>query len=176
MKIITFSGLAQHGKDSSASISKYYFEQCGKKCLTIANGDYLKFVCEKYFGWDGIKDAHGRSLLQIKGTEEGRDSYEDVWIDVVIAFLKAFGKQYDYVMIPDVRYENEISKLKHNGWDVFSVWVSRNDFDNGLTDEQKNHRSETSLLDHDFDYMISVESKMYKLKDAVEKMIQLRNL
>jgi hypothetical protein len=176
MKILTFSGFARHGKDSSASIAKYYFEQQNKKCVVIANGDYLKFVCEKYFGWDGVKDAHGRSLLQIKGTEEGRDSYEDVWIDVVVAFLKTFGKQFDYIIIPDVRYENEIQKLKENGWDVFSTWVNRSDFDNGLTEEQKNHRSETSLLDYHFDYMISVESKMYKLKDAVEKMIVSRGL
>lgn len=176
MKIITASGLAQHGKDASLSIAKHHFEKLGKKCLVVANGDYLKFVCQKYFGWDGVKDNAGRTLLQVKGTEEARDRYPDVWVDVVIALLRAFGRDYDYVLIPDVRYPNEIRKLKKSGFEVFTFWVYRKNFDNGLSPEQKAHRSETSMLDFPFDFIISVESGVDHLKTAVENMIKEKSL
>lgn len=172
MKIITISGLARHGKDESANIIKGYFEQRNKKCLIIKNADYLKFVCKEYFGWNGEKDEAGRTMLQIYGTEKARDNHKDVWVDVIIAFLKTFGNMYDYVLISDVRYENEISKLIDSGFDVRSLWVHRKNFDNGLTPEQKAHRSETSLLDYKFDRVISVESKIYLLKDALESWLK----
>jgi len=171
MKIITISGSAQNGKDSSASIAKYYFEKNNKKCLIIHYADYLKFIAKQYFEWDGEKDSKGRTLLQKLGTDIARKVNPDIWVNVIIEFIKTFGKDYDYIFIPDTRFKNEIDKLRKSGFDVFSVWVHRKDFDNGLTPEQKNHPSETSLLDYKFDCILSVENKMYKLKDSVEKMI-----
>lgn len=175
MKIIEFAGKARHGKSSSASIFQYYMENKNKKCIRIGYGDDLKFICEKYFGWNGIKDSAGRSILQKKG-EEARANNPDTWVNIVIELIKAYWMDYDYVLIDDFRYPNEFLRLKEEGFNTFTVWIYRNDFDNGLSEEQKNHHSETSLLDYDFDYMISVESKMYKLKDAVEKMIESRSL
>jgi len=141
----------------------------------IGYGDDLKFTCEKYFGWNGIKDVYGRTVLQKKG-EEARKNNPDTWVNIVIEIIKAFWMQYDYVLIYDFRYPNEINRLLEEGFDTFTVWVNRNDFDNGLLPEQKNHHSETSLLDYKFDHIISVESKMHKLKDAVENMIVQYNL
>jgi hypothetical protein len=171
MRIITIGGQARHGKDSTASIMKGYFEKQNKKCLIIKNGDYLKFIAKEYNGWDGNKDEIGRTLLQTLGTEEARDNNPDIWVNVLIEFVKAFGRKYDYILIPDFRYPNESTRFTEEGFNVFSVWVHRKNFDNGLTEDQKKHRSETSLLDYKFDHIVSVESKMHKLKDAVENMI-----
>lgn len=172
MKVVLIAGGAQHGKDTSASILKNKFEQNGKRCLILRYGDYLKFLCKEHFGWDGNKDIIGRSLLQIYGTEKARDNNPDVWVNVVIETVKAFGKDYDYVLIPDFRYPNEHTRWDDNGFETFTIWVHRNDFDNGLTEEQKNHRSETALLDFNFDWIISVPSKIDKLQDALYNMLE----
>ena len=176
MKIITVSGLAHNGKDSTASIAREYFTQQNKKCLTISYADYLKFVAEKYYGWDGLKDAQGRTLLQELGTNKARKRSPDIWVNVVMEFIKAFGEDFDYIFIPDTRFPNEILIPKTKGFSVYSVWVHRKGFDNGLTVEQKNHESETALLDFPFDHVICVESKMEKLVDAVHMMIKEKGL
>jgi len=171
MKIILIGGQAQHGKDTSAEMLKDIFERDNKKVLIIRYGDYLKFVCKHYFGWNGVKDDHGRTVLQIYGTEKGRDRNPGIWAKVLFEFMKAFGEDFDYVIIPDFRYPDESNIWVGSEYDSFSLWVHRKDFDNGLTEEQKNHRSETSLLDFSFDYLISVESKSYKLREALERMV-----
>ena len=176
VKIITLSGLARHGKDSSASILTHYFESREKKCLTIHYADYLKYIATEYYSWDGVKDSRARTLLQSLGTDIARKRNPNIWLNVVVEFLKTFGDDYNYIFIPDCRFENEVLGLKKAGFNVFSVWVHRNDFDNGLTEEQKNHPSETSLLDFEFDWTISVESKIYKLKDTLENMVKVNNL
>lgn len=174
--VILIGGSAQHGKDSSASILKYKFESSGSKCLVLRYGDYLKFLCKEHFGWNGEKDKIGRTLLQIYGTEKARDNNPDIWVNVVIETIKAFGGEYDYVIVPDFRYPNEYSCWLEHGYNPFTVWVHRNDFDNGLTQEQKNHRSETSLLDFEFNWVISVPSNIEKLEDALVNMINQKGL
>lgn len=175
-KIILIAGFAQHGKDASASILKNMLEEDGKKVFLIRYGDYLKTVARDRYGWNGLKDCYGRNLLQVIGTELARDNNPDIWVNVVIETVKALATDCDYVIIPDFRYLNEHYRWVDNGYSTLSIWVHRNDFDNGMTPEQKNHRSETSLLDFQFNYIISVESKMEKLVDAVRRLKEGFNL
>jgi hypothetical protein len=176
MKIIGIGGEAQHGKDSSAGIIKNHMENLGKNVLIIHYAYFLKAICRDFFGWDGNKDSVGRTILQVVGTDKARHRNPDIWVNMTIEFIKAFGQDYDYVLIPDCRFVNELDRLKQEKFDVFALWIHRKGFDNGLTEEQKNHPSETGLLNYKFDHIISVESKMYKLKDGVEKMIVQYNL
>ena len=146
-------------------------ENLGKNVLIIHYAYFLKVLCRDFFGWDGNKDSVGRTILQVVGTDKGRYRNPNVWVNMTIEFIKAFGQDYDYILIPDCRFRNELDRLKKEKFDVFTLWVHRKEFDNGLTEDQKNHPSETGLLDYKFDHVISVESKMWKLKDAVEQMI-----
>lgn len=143
--IITLSGKAQHGKDTSAVFLQKQFEKLGKKCLNIHYADYLKFICKQYYGWNGEKDLIGRTLLQKIGTEKVRTIDKTFWVDTVIRLVTVFGDDYDYVLIADTRFPDEIEKWKTCGFDVISIHVERLDYDNGLTEEQKRHPSETSL-------------------------------
>lgn len=42
------------------------------RVLVTHFGDLVKYVCEKFFDWDGVKDESGRSLLQYVGTNKVR--------------------------------------------------------------------------------------------------------
>ena len=64
MKVICISGKARHGKDTLAGILKTHLEDQGNKVLIAHFGDLVKYICEKFFDWNGQKDEEGRTLLQ----------------------------------------------------------------------------------------------------------------
>ena len=156
--IFTFSGKAQHGKDSSAAILKQIIESHGKKALTISNADFLKYLAKQYLEWDGNKDVKGRTLLQQLGTEKVRTKFPNLWIDIVMTVAKIFEDDFDYVLVADCRFPNEINKWLDEGYTVISTYVERLNFDNGLTDEQKNHPSEIALDDFPFTKRVKAET------------------
>ena len=69
MKVVCISGKAQHGKDTTAGMMKTVLESMGHTVLIAHYGDLVKYVCRTFFGWNGEKDAYGRSLLQKVGTD-----------------------------------------------------------------------------------------------------------
>lgn len=56
MKVITISGKAQNGKDTTAGLLKAALEADGYKVLITHYADLLKYICKQFFGWDGQKD------------------------------------------------------------------------------------------------------------------------
>ena len=108
MHIILISGKAQHGKNESAEIIKRKLEQKNKKVLITAYGDLVKYVSKMFFNWDGQKDKVGRTLLQKIGTDVIRKKKPNFWVDFIINILILFENEWDYILIPDLRFKNEI--------------------------------------------------------------------
>lgn len=144
-KIICVSGKAQNGKDSSAGILKDILEKCGYRVLITHYGDLVKYVCKTFFDWDGEKDEAGRSLLQFIGTGRVRAKRPNYWVDFVVSIVQMFPDQWDYVIIPDCRFPNEIDCFEEAGFDVTHARVIRAPFVSPLTPEQQMHSSETAL-------------------------------
>jgi hypothetical protein len=170
-KIILIGGYAQHGKDSTSNILKSNFDNINKKSIILHYGDVLKFVCSKYFKWDGNKDKAGRQILQLVGTNLARKHYPTIWVDIVILFVKALFFDYDYILVADFRFSDEATRWIREGYFPTTIRVNRLNFDNGLTEEQKNHPSETALDNFNFDYVINSESGLNNLKIEVNKII-----
>lgn len=174
MKIITISGMARHGKDSSAKFIRKKLEELGKKVLIIHYADYLKFICKEYFGWNGEKDEAGRTLLQYIGTEKIRNKNTNFHVEVIRLLIEVIGEDFDYIIIPDTRFPNEIQELIKYGFDVLSLKVIRDDFDSELTLEQKKHPSETALNNYHFDsYITAVD--LDDLKQECEMLVSSMN-
>ena len=171
MRVILISGSARFGKDSTAFMMKELLEKQKKKVLIIHYADNLKLFAKNYFGWSGQKDQKGRELLQWLGTDVVRKNYEDTWVDMIIALLKGIKTLYDYVIIPDVRFPNEIDKMCDN-FNCITVRVIRPDFDNGLTDEQKNHPSETALKDYPMEYELINDGDLKKLFETTRTFLK----
>lgn len=145
MKVICISGHAQHGKDSTALYLKDCLELDNCRVLITHYGDLLKYICRTFFEWDGVKNEVGRTLLQTVGTEIIRKDRPDYWVDFLADCLDWCQQEWDYVLLPDCRFPNEISKLEMSGFDVTHMRVIRPSFDNGLSKEQRNHPSETAM-------------------------------
>ena len=146
-KVLCISGKAQHGKDTSATFLREALEKRGKKVLITHYGDLVKYLCKTFFDWDGEKDEKGRTLLQYIGTDVIRAQTPDYWVDFVLSVLKHFPDTWDYVLIPDCRFPNEVNCVKNAGWDTMHLRVIRsgNGFVSPLTEEQQKHPSETAL-------------------------------
>jgi hypothetical protein len=170
-KIFLISGKALHGKDSVANFMQ---QKLNGKTLILHNADYLKYVAEKYMDWDGKKDKKGRELLQLLGTEKVRLMLKRplFWVEKTCDVIEILADMFDYFIIPDTRFINEIyypmAKFPNC---VKSIRVNRINFDNGLTEEQKNHLSETNLDNFEFDYYIESESGLDNLEKTLDLLI-----
>lgn len=171
MKVIAISGKAQHGKDTTASFLKNALEADGNKVLIAHYGDLVKYVCKTFFGWDGNKDEYGRSLLQRVGTDIIRKQEENYWVGFVGSILKFFPDEWDWVLIPDCRFHNEVDFLKSQGFDLTHLRVVRENFTSPLTIEQQNHPSETALDNVEADYYIVNDGTTGDLQEKISKWV-----
>lgn len=163
MRVVAISGKAESGKDTIAKEIKQLLEEQNYKVMIIHFADVLKFVCRQYFDWNGEKDEYGRTLLQQVGTEMREKNNPNMWVNITKELIRGIGVEFDYVLVPDTRFKEEIEMLNEY-FDCISVRVLRQDIDaygvtrvhvNHLTDEQRAHKSECDLDDYKFDFFIS---------------------
>lgn len=155
--VIAVSGHAQNGKDTCAKFLKEAFETRGYKTRIIHYADLLKFICKNYFDWDGNKDDAGRTLLQRVGTDVVRKKNPDFWVDFVFQLLNLFPDEWDFVIIPDTRFPNEVNGGQYrNEIPIEHMRVIRTteNFVSPLTEEQQKHPSETALDNVEPDFTI----------------------
>jgi len=72
MKIIGITGKAGSGKSTVAACLMAELRNRFYPARRLAFADPLKSICRQ-MGWNGVKDKRGRRLLQIIGTEAGRE-------------------------------------------------------------------------------------------------------
>lgn len=144
-----------NGKDFIAKEIKSQLEQNGNKVLITHFADLLKYICKSFFDWNGKKDDEGRTLLQYVGTDIIRENNPNYWVNFLIEILDMFKNEWDYVLIPDCRFPNEVDIFKEKDFNVTSLKITRPNFKNNLTDEQNNHPSEISMDNYTFDYELT---------------------
>lgn len=178
-RLFLISGKAEHGKTTTANILQEELTKMGYKVVITRYAKYLKEIARDYCGWDGNKDAKGRELLQTLGTEIIRQKMNKPLFHVerICEDIEIAQNYVDYVIVDDVRYENEILyPMAVFGDKVFTIRVNRFDkdtlepFSSSLTEEQKKHISETSLDNFNFDYSFdtcNIETNKSVVKDEI---------
>lgn len=174
MKIILISGKAMSAKDTTASIMKSQLESIGKKVLICHYADLLKYICRTFFDWDGQKDDKGRSILQYVGTDNIRKKQENYWVKFIADFLNMFYNDWDYVLIPDTRFPNEVTYMRDKfKSSVYTVRVERPNFISPLTEEQQKHPSECALDGYGMDVLITNGGTLQDLELKVKHYIEM---
>lgn len=172
-KVILISAKAQHGKDSLSDYLKQKLEEQGNKVAVMHFAQYIKDILRKYYGWNGEKTDYWRSELQYLGTDKIRKKLnKPLWhVSRICEDIEIISDDYDFVLIPDTRFRNEITYTQAVFPDnTISVRVERLDFDNGLSEEQKNHPSEVDLDNFKFDYKIYTQTGLQHLYDEADRM------
>ena len=176
MRLIGITGRAGSGKTSMAEI----FESRGYVKKSFA--DPIKWIAKRYYFWDGKKDDRGRRLLQVLGTEAGREYDPNVWIKHIEQYLEARIKMVDYetnkkkprkvdeilVVIDDVRFPNEAKLIKDMGGKV--IKLTGKSYDMGTLSK---HASEQEL---EGDYPINIPDMGDKASFLQQAEIELKKL
>ena len=176
-KILILCGKARSGKDTSASYIKEYCEKKNLKILNLQYSSYIKEYAKKISDWDGSEETKPRELLQTLGTDIIRNKIdENFFVNKLIDDIKVYSFFFDVITISDARFKIEVDTPKDNFKDVFAIQVVRPNFDNGLTEKEKQHRTEIDLDDYDkYDYQIindgSIEELEEKIKNILEEVV-----
>lgn len=178
-RVILISGKAGHGKDTFADFLVEDLEKLNKKVLVIHFADLVKMYATKYLGWNGEKDIAGRQMLQDVGNNSFRQFDPDYWarISAECARVMMDYFSYDYVLIPDTRYPNEVSVVQDYNENVTTIRVNRYDgpyaWENpNLTAEQKRNEGEIALDHYAFDYVIENSGSLDNLHDSADAVIE----
>ena len=171
--VILLSGKSGSGKDFVANIMKEKLEQKGNKVLVTHYADLLKYILKTFFDWDGQKDEHGRHLLQYVGTDVIRRQNPNYWVDFVKDIIIMFSNNWDYILIPDARFPNEITRMFCSNFRTISIRITRLNYISKLTDEQQQHESETALDSYSFDYYMTNDGTLDGVTKEVDNFIKV---
>lgn len=169
-KIFILSGKARSGKNEIAKIIEKYYET--DKVISISFGYYIKDYAKRVSDWDGSEKTKPRELLQQLGIELVKNKIDDkLFINRILEDIEIFSYFYDIIVITDARLVDEIEILKEKYPNSISVRVIRNNYDNKLTKDQKEHLTETNLDEFsNFDYIIENDNDLEnKIKNILSE-------
>ena len=177
---IIISGKSGSGKDMFAQFLKEELAKHGKKALVIHYADAVKWFCRDFLDWDGKKDEVGRTLLQMVGTDIVRKIHPNFWTGIVVGLIQAFEptSNFDIAIVPDARFPNEVDISLSSLKNCVSVRIERKNADGTdwvnplLTEDQRNHASETSLDCFAFDYIIHNDEGLDLLRESAQTLLK----
>lgn len=106
-----------------------------------------------------------REAMQTLGTEWGRGLvHPDLWTESLERRVASF----DRVVVPDVRFPNEIKTIRANGGVVLYVDAGRRIGQGAFTD----HKSETGVGAHQADFNIKNDGSPADLEDRVNEVLR----
>jgi len=119
MQIIGLAGRAGSGKSEAAKIIASCYPDGACRVLPFAAP--LKELCCTGFGWDGKKDARGRRLLQVVGTDAGRAYNPNIWVEKWTYAALHSSYRTKCIIADDVRFENECGAVRSVGGVVWRI-------------------------------------------------------
>lgn len=161
MKIYVIAGKAKCGKTTFGNYLREELKQYGYKPCVMQITDPLYRYASNYFDWDPNCDDKPREFLQRMGIEViqeklGKKTFLLDRINEDIEILKEF---FDVFIITDARFPEEIKFFKEKCDHVCSIKLLRNDYDDNLTEDERNHITETAMNNFEgFDYILENES------------------
>jgi len=175
IKVFLLAGRIASGKSTVGNIlAGVLQERYPQAIIKISGFAYgVKSVARDSFGWDGNKDDKGRRLLQVVGTEAGREYDNDIWAK------KAYNDTVGNIMPPNIvifddwRFPNEYTYWldKPEIGEIYKIRVFR--------DEEiiSDHLSEKALpisavVPDYYDYRFDNNGEEESIEDKVRAMVK----
>lgn len=130
-------------------------------------------------GWDGRKDAWGRRLLQLLGTECGRQCIrEDIWVRHWEQQLSGLWERGAVVVVADdVRFQNELDAIRRQGGMLIKLKGRRSGrVDSDQEQEADAHASERDFPDQLFDLTYRNTGDIDSVYTFAEQLLRNRTL
>lgn len=174
MKIFLLAGKAQSGKDTVGKYLKDKYDFKGESACILHITQPLYEYAKNYFSWNGDLANKPREFFQEMGIEviQKKLGKKYFLIDRLCEDINILKNYFDVFIITDGRLITEFEELKNRFNDIKIVKIVRENYDNNLTNKEKNHITETDVDNyHDYDYTIYNTSKEELLKQ-VDKIIE----
>lgn len=128
INLVLIAGKAGAGKTETASFLYHELVNMGLQTSHTSFAKPIKMIAHEVFGWDGKKNDKGRRLLQVIGTEAGREYNEDLWVQYLEREELSEVFPNNFVLVDDWRYPNERDYFLGNPfYDVTTIRVERPD-------------------------------------------------
>lgn len=155
--IILISGKAQSGKSTLANYIKEIYEQKENKVIISPYTKYLKLYIENITNKKIDELNKPRDLLQEVSSKiiKGDLGKKNFFIERQIEDIEIYSYFADIIIIPDVRFEEEITNIKEKYNDTISIRVTRENYISTLTEKQQNDITEIALNNYNnYDYEV----------------------
>lgn len=170
-KIFIIAGKTGTGKNEVAKILKEIYQDKNKTTINVAYASYLKEYAKNILGWNGNEQTKPRDFLQHIGVDIVKKIDSKMLIHRVIEDIQVYSHYFDIITISDARFKEEIEDVKHQFPNVVVIHILEKD--NNLTQQQKQHVTETAL-DHynNYDYEISNNGTIEELKQKLVSIVK----
>ena len=175
--IILIAGKARSGKSKIAEYLQCEFEKKGKKVIVSPYTKYLKGYIENILSQKIDEDNKPRDLLQEISSKiiKGELKKDNFFINRQIEDLEIYSYFADVILIPDVRFPNEISIIKEKFDNVVSIGVIRENYISTLTKKQEEDITEIALDNYNKYDLKIINKNKDNLKDIAKNIFTKLN-
>ena len=156
MKIFIIGGKAGCGKTTFGEYLREELKDYNYKPCVMHITEPLYGYARNYFDWNARQDKP-REFLQKVGYDIIREKMgkKTYLLDRLFEDIEILSNFFDTFIITDARLKEEFEAIKNKYDDVVSIKLERDNYDNELSEEEKNHATEQDLNDYnDFDYLV----------------------
>ncbi len=172
-RIFLIAGKARSGKSTVCQYLKDELEKKGKRVIISPYTKYLKQYISEITGKEVTEENKPRELLQKLSSDliKNKLNKKDFFIKRQIDDLDIYSYFFDEIIIPDVRFPEEIEIIKDRFDCVISIGVIRNNFMSDLTKEEQEDITEVALDYYgNYDYIIKNDDNI-NLQEEVIKIL-----
>lgn len=173
MKLYVIGGKAKNGKNTLANFLKSELKDYGYKPCVMHLTETLYSYARNYFEWNEQSDEKPREFLQKMGIEIIKEKLgkKTFLLDRTIEDIEILSCFFDIFIITDARLQVEFEYLKEKFSDVITIKLERDQFDDGLSENEKEHITEKDLENYNnFDYKVK-NSSINDLKKAAREIV-----
>lgn len=171
MKIYVIGGKAKSGKNTFGEYLREELKEYGYKPCVMHITEPLYGYARNYFEWNGNDRDKPREFLQKMGIEIIKEKMgkKDFLLNRLYEDIEILSNFFDIFIITDARLVHEFESIKEHFSDVVTIKLKRNNYNDYLTEEEKNHITEREISEYNnFDYIIENRGFQDLRNSAVE--------
>lgn len=178
MKVFIIGGTAKSGKNTFGKFLREELKKYGYKPCVMHLTEPLYSYAKNYFSWDERTDEKPREFLQKVGIEIIKEKMHKPYflINRTSEDIEILSNFFDAFIITDARLIMEFEEFRKRFDDVVVIKITRENYDNGLSETEKNHITETEVLDYQkYDYEIK-NNTLAEMQKEAERIIKIEEV
>ncbi len=174
MKIYIIGGKASSGKTTFGEYLREELKDYSYKPCVMHITEPLYSYARNYFDWDSRNQEKPREFLQKVGYDIIKEKMgkKTFLLNRLFEDIEILNNFFDTFIITDARLIEEFDAIKEKYEDVVAIKLERSNYENTLTEEEKNHITENDLDKYDgFDYLVE-NSNLKDLKRVALEIVR----